>query len=50
MAVIVADKYRASRLECIAKDAKALGVEIINCTPGGALEVFPRADIAKALA
>lgn len=37
------------KFEFIAKDAKALGVEIINCTPGGALEVFPRATISEAL-
>lgn len=37
------------KFEFIAKDAKALGVEIINCTPGSALEVFPRANISEAL-
>lgn len=33
----------------IASDAKRLGVEIINCTPGSALECFPRSTIEDAL-
>lgn len=37
------------KFDAIAKDAKALGVEIINCTPGSALDCFPRAHIADAL-
>lgn len=33
----------------IAKDAKALGVEIINCTPASALTVFPMQPITEVL-
>jgi predicted peroxiredoxin len=37
------------KFEHIATDAKAMGVEIINCTPGSALPWFPMADIREAL-
>lgn len=29
---------------------KARGVEVLNCTPGSALDVFPKVDLAEALA
>jgi hypothetical protein len=37
------------KFEAIATDAKAMGVEVINCTPGSALPWFPMADIKEAL-
>lgn len=37
------------KFELIAKDAKAMGVEIINCTPGSALPWFPMSTIEKEL-
>ena len=37
------------KMRRIAGDAKTLGCEIINCTPGSALEVFPRSTIEKEL-
>lgn len=30
-------------------DLQALGVDVLNCTPGSALECFPRADLAEVL-
>jgi predicted peroxiredoxin len=33
----------------IADDARAMGVEIVNCTPGSALTCFPTASIEEAL-
>ena len=38
-----------SKFEFIAKDAKALGLDIINCTPGSALTLFPTQPITEAL-
>lgn len=37
------------KFEFIAKDAKALGLEVINCTPGSALTLFPMQPITEAL-
>lgn len=37
------------KFEFIAKDAKALGLDIINCTPGSALTLFPMQPITEAL-
>lgn len=33
----------------IAKDAKALGLDVVNCTPDSALQLFPMAPISEAL-
>jgi len=37
------------KLAIVASDAKALGIEIINCTPESALPHFPMADIREVL-
>lgn len=33
------------KFEAIARDAKQLGMQIVNCTPGSALDCFPRVDL-----
>lgn len=33
------------KFEAVARDAQQMGIRIVNCTPGGALECFPRCDI-----
>ena len=33
----------------LAADLKQDGIEVLNCTPGSALDVFPMADLAEAL-
>jgi hypothetical protein len=38
------------KFETIARDAKQLGVEIVNATPGSALDLFPHVDLNEALA
>ena len=38
------------KFQAIAKDLKAAKCEVINCTPGSALEAFPRSTIEKELA
>lgn len=37
------------KAEVLAKDLKATGVEVINCTPGSALTVFPMGTLEGAL-
>jgi hypothetical protein len=37
------------KFEAIAKDAAALGLDIVNCTPDSVLAVFPVAPISEAL-
>ena len=37
------------KFQVFAKELKAAGCEVINCTPGSALEVFPRSTIEKEL-
>lgn len=39
-----------ARYHAIVPDAKRLGIEIINCTPGSAIDAFPRGDLATVLA
>jgi hypothetical protein len=45
--------YADTMLPCfpaVAAGLKQVGVECINCTPGSALDVFPRAELADVLA
>jgi hypothetical protein len=46
------DKYERFLLcwPTIVAPLQALGIEVLNCTPGSALDVFPRATVAEALA
>lgn len=37
------------KFETIARDAKQLGVEIVNATPGSALDLFPRVVLEESL-
>jgi hypothetical protein len=37
------------RFEKMALDLKAVGVSVVNCTPGSALRCFPMSDIGEAL-
>jgi hypothetical protein len=39
-------KIRYNRME---QDAKRLGIEIINCTPGSAITAFPKVELASVL-
>lgn len=39
-----------SRFEALADDLRDEGVQVMNCTPGSALECFPRMDLGSALA
>lgn len=43
-------KQWLGKFDGMAKAYKKLGVDVINCTPGSALKVFPFADLSKALA
>jgi len=38
------------KFDTLAKDLKAEGVEVVNCTPGSALTVFPMSTLQKELA
>ena len=38
------------KMGIVARDLKAEGVEVVNCTPGSALQCFPFGDIATELA
>jgi hypothetical protein len=38
-----------TRFPALGKVARARGIEIVNCTPGSALQCFPMADLAEQL-
>ncbi len=38
------------KMGVLAKDLKAEGIEVVNCTPGSALKHFPMGDLEQELA